>query len=613
LQYHDFILHIGPDQGQGYPVHVSSPAGRGSALFQLPPGLETEPHPGAAGTLRHIAPVEGGSGESDAARAPQGPPPDPRELGDRLFRALFTGRVRNLFDQSWGRVQSSGEEGLRIQIRLDPEDASTGRLASLPWELLYQEETRQFLNLSRKSPVSRDLVVPRPALPLVFPSPLNLLAVTVNPQGTDTLELDKERKNLEAALRETSTVEVDLPQVSTAAELRRELRRKPYHVLHFMGHGDFDGQRGEGQVLFEDERGGLDPVPAQDFADELRDCESLRLVVLNACSTGRWGGDGADPFGGVALALILSGLPAVLAMQVPISDEAAIAFSQELYQHLAEGDAVDTALVEGRLAIHRLARASGLGSEWATPVLFLRSGTGIAAASTGTFQKPEATRGPEEPSREVQPTPPAAQTAPSPEASRARGLKLAITLTLTISLGGTGWVVFRPFSGPSPPEDSSSEQEQGGDAVVPPPAPTGPDIQALQKAPYQDQAFSTYILLPAAAPAGSGGWRESLERCLEQQMGSLHVQLTHSLNAAWMVVVFIESARVSAQPVGKRSMRRCDLEAKLEIYRQQVPASTEPYLSATATAFTDDRACDAAIQKLADSVGRGLQAAYSSS
>jgi hypothetical protein len=71
----------------------------------------------------------------------------------------------------------------------------------------------------------------------------------------------------------------------------------------------------------------------------------------------------------VAAALISrGGIPAVVAMQFPISDKAAIAFSGAFYSRLAAGDPVSAAATEGRLAILELEREC---PEWVTPVVYL--------------------------------------------------------------------------------------------------------------------------------------------------------------------------------------------------------------------------------------------------
>ncbi|HSN87195.1 MAG TPA: SUMF1/EgtB/PvdO family nonheme iron enzyme, partial [Thermoanaerobaculia bacterium] len=110
-------------------------------------------------------------------------------------------------------------------------------------------------------------------------------------------------------------------------------------------------------------------------------------VFLNACETGRTP-DGADhdPFAGVATALVLGGVPAVIAMQLPIADEAAITFSRTVYDRLAAGDPVDAAVAEGRQALYAASRDT---VEWAIPVLFTRIPDGrIFAPQARTAPEP---------------------------------------------------------------------------------------------------------------------------------------------------------------------------------------------------------------------------------
>ncbi|MGH9891305.1 MAG: CHAT domain-containing protein, partial [bacterium] len=112
------------------------------------------------------------------------------------------------------------------------------------------------------------------------------------------------------------------------------------------------------------------PVSGQDLGTLLHDHRSLRLVVLNSCEGART--SPTDPFAGAAQSLVQQGIPAVIAMQFEITDEAAMTLSHEFYAALADGYPVDTALGEARKAIF----ASGNEVEWATPVLYMRSPTG---------------------------------------------------------------------------------------------------------------------------------------------------------------------------------------------------------------------------------------------
>ena len=62
-------------------------------------------------------------------------------------------------------------------------------------------------------------------------------------------------------------------------------------------------------------------------------------------------------------------MPAVLAMQFPVSDRGAIALANGFYSALADGDPADTALSEARKAIV----TAGSEYEWGTPVFFSRA------------------------------------------------------------------------------------------------------------------------------------------------------------------------------------------------------------------------------------------------
>jgi hypothetical protein len=124
-----------------------------------------------------------------------------------------------------------------------------------------------------------------------------------------------------------------------------------------------------------DEEGGDDLISADKFADFFRSYPSLKLVVLNSCQ-------GAEvsrtrEFMGTAPQLVMRGIPAVIAMQYPISDDAALVFAREFYLKLCAGwsrGQVDTAISHARNRIHMDVKEP---MAFATPVLFMRSPTGV--------------------------------------------------------------------------------------------------------------------------------------------------------------------------------------------------------------------------------------------
>lgn len=340
---------------------IASPAGEGEAPFRLPSSsdewlrVRTE----LCRRGRHL-------------RVDQGPPgtPSPRQVGETLFRTLFAGQVGLLFAQSRGLVARQGQ-GLRVRLRfrLDPSDPRLIVLHGLPWELLCDPDTRDFLALSRRTPVVRSLDVPRPLLPLPLPAGLRILVAMADAPG-HPLDLKSERSHLQEVWAGIPGVEIlDLDRAGLEP-LRTALLGAPVHILHLMGHGEIDPVTSSGTLILTGPDGDRLPVTGETLAHVLKDIPDLRLVFLNACDTGRIpAGTAPDPFSGVATALVLGGVPAVIAMQLPVADDAAIAFSRTVHSRLAQGDPLDAAVTEGRHAILALHPET---AEWAIPVLFTR-------------------------------------------------------------------------------------------------------------------------------------------------------------------------------------------------------------------------------------------------
>jgi hypothetical protein len=366
MEYADFVLAIGSGQDGRFPVSVSSPAGEGSGTFE-PPFRPEALEPLLAGLARALIVEEEGS--PDEARTPA----DPRRLGDEIFRALFTGQVLDLYNRSLGFVQARQQTGLRVRIQVDPAASELDWFYQVPWEFLGAAGGR-FLSLDRLSPVIRYLNVDRAVEPAPVEGSVRILVVSSCPQGLPPLDLARERQQIEETWARQTGIEAKFLERASAVSLRENLLDWPAHVVHFMGHGDFVTRTGEGALLFETPARQPDPVTGAMLATLLQLPKPPALVVLNACDTARWVGmRGFDPFAGVATALVKGGLLAVVAMQFPITDRAALAFSEALYRRLAAGDPVDAAVTEGRLAIY--AKEPGTW-EWATPVLFSRVPTG---------------------------------------------------------------------------------------------------------------------------------------------------------------------------------------------------------------------------------------------
>jgi len=376
LDFEEIALRIEPAEGEGLCViHVtqssygsqascradfSSWTGRGGRLMQA---LEASLRRSGSRNGDRVARNLSGDLDVDLSAA------SPQAVGDRLFRTLFAGPVLKTFHLGLGRVETRPDTGLRIRLLFDPSLPNLPEISALPWELLYCADTRDFLARNPLTPLVRYLEVPRLTAPAPLESSLRILVVRSRPSDLDRLDLDSERDRIVAAWGGQERIKIDFLDHPTLLALRRKLISEPFHVLHFMGHGDFDAETGEGVLVFEDDREQSAPVSGQVLAEALKDSRWLRLIFLNACDTAQLPRRrGQDPFSGVASALILAGLPAVIAMQLPISDEAALVFSQQFYTALATGFPVDAAAAEARLAIHLSFPTSW---EWATPALFM--------------------------------------------------------------------------------------------------------------------------------------------------------------------------------------------------------------------------------------------------
>ncbi|HSF97369.1 MAG TPA: CHAT domain-containing protein, partial [Ornithinibacter sp.] len=308
-------------------------------------------------------------GRSGTRRVAQNPQVQAaRDFGGPLFDAVFAGDVALAWGRGQDAVSAADKGGLRLRLRLTDAPA----LAGLPWELLYDRRRNTFIAQSEKTPLVRYLDVPQPIRPLSVAGALRILVIVSSPTDLPELDGDAEYARVEQALAERiSCGQVVLERLprSTVSQLGQWLRSHDAHVLHFVGHGEFDPRLEEGVLYFCDDYGRSSAVTSSVLGPFVRDHDPLRLVVLNACRSAHV--DQADPFSGMAQGLVQQDAAAVVAMQFPITDGAAIAFTGDFYGAVADGLPVDQAVTSARKTLN-----ADFGAEWATPILFLRASDG---------------------------------------------------------------------------------------------------------------------------------------------------------------------------------------------------------------------------------------------
>ncbi len=359
MRYEDFDIMI-VRSGTGYKAHVvTSPAGEAVTDFKLPfSEIEIENFLLKIGRPRRRVRATG-SPEIKAIK----------DFGKQLYTAVFSGEVQACLSSSLGNLCQSPDCGLRIRLRL----SKVPELAGLPWEYLYNPSLNRFLSLSKNTPVVRHLSLPEQIRPCLVKLPIHVLVIISSPAGYPALNVQKEWTKLKEAtsdLAESGYLLLERMKNPTIGNLSTHLRRHTCNILHFIGHGGFHRHLGEGVLIFEDDNGSANEVTGERLGTILLDHESLRLAVLNACEGAR--ADDGNPFAGVAQNLIQQRVPAVVAMQFEVTDQAAITFSHSFYRSIAEGESVDAAVAEGRKDVY----SKSNDVEWGIPALYLRSSDG---------------------------------------------------------------------------------------------------------------------------------------------------------------------------------------------------------------------------------------------
>lgn len=367
--------------GRSYKAHlVRSPAGEAKGRLRWPRRavlqklLAALGHPGGAGlgaellgsratsrVVRDVIKAHEQKGPIDAVTA--------ANLGEILFQILFPDSIQQCLRESLVVAQRH-RVGLALRLHL----SAVPELAALPWEYLFDPDKKQYLVQSAHVEVARTLDHD-PSLIQPPAAKLTILVIAANP--FNDLNLKHEVSDLKAMeVRSAERIEVEILNPPTLDQLQEQLQTGHFDVVHFAGHGSFRESDRGGELALAGRGGGYEWISANALAANLMDHTSLRLVVLNTCKSGQQvpstslpGKSGQQapsaPLPGVAEAMILHEIRSAVAMQAPISDKTAIAFSRGFYEGYAETRSIAHAMAAGRTAC---------GAEWPKPCLFTREG-----------------------------------------------------------------------------------------------------------------------------------------------------------------------------------------------------------------------------------------------
>lgn len=280
-----------------------------------------------------------------------------RRVGQLLYQALIVDpSARSTLHSTRNTAIEKGEP-LALTLRF-ASDATT--LATLPWEILWDERQPLLLSGTKLSSCVRYLDIPQAVPPPTsIRSQLRLLAVCPQSGIPDDVHWEESKIRNEAfrPMIDANLLQVEELRPARITDLTDRLQDgEAVDILHFYGHGIW--KDGVAHLRFDD---GM--LSANQIATLVGD---IPLVVLHACRSGTVGSN--NLFSGIAPIISAEGIGAVVAMQFTMSIKAANRFAQILYRNIAKGVSLQVSVAKARQALYTEHPES-----WYVPVLYIRS------------------------------------------------------------------------------------------------------------------------------------------------------------------------------------------------------------------------------------------------
>ncbi len=171
---------------------------------------------------------------------------------------------------------------------------------------------------------------------------MKVLAVFANPRGTSPLRLGEEDRKIEECIHRSKyrdNIQLVRKHAVTIEDVRRALLDDEFQVIHFSGHGTGTG------LAFEDNSGRMYIPPRDAIAGLLEEfVPPLQCILMNACYSISQG------------EFTSLGVPFTIAMEGPISNDAAVIFTGGFYDSIGAGKDIEFSFRQGvhalRLAGH---------------------------------------------------------------------------------------------------------------------------------------------------------------------------------------------------------------------------------------------------------------------
>jgi hypothetical protein len=301
-------------------------------------------------------------------------------LGDHLWKLAFDNEIGEEVINAFRVVNEQEEESRSpVRVRIGMQKDRQEIIAALPWEFVRfpgKPEHRPFFLAGEKALIIERCLADfqegdlRPA-----DGKVRVIFIMSVPYTQDTFEEQEQFRSLISDLRKIEALDIGEPlegwQPREVASLLSEYKRdgKGVHVVHLVAlcRDDTDGPKlylpaeGGGQIF-------QDPGPVVRALTEDK-VANPQLVVLHL---GDWRGDDVPGhFERVAPSFIEAGIPAVLAMQYPMTPPQGPEFVKNFYKQLIGGANVGQAVQTAR---HGLLFGRPVNRHFGAPVLYLQSG-----------------------------------------------------------------------------------------------------------------------------------------------------------------------------------------------------------------------------------------------
>ena len=258
------------------------------------------------------------------------------QLGTVLFESLFAGEIASFYVATCRQAARLGQDlSLKLQIR-SPD------LLCLPWELLHDPNSGQYLAVTPGNRLVRYVDRPRSAWPKGPDLPLRMLWLTLH-DGDHTLEQPY------SSLPVEGPIELTWRTAQTWDDLQHAVQQGRWHAVVLSGQASIDAGTGEDSLLLTTRTGQVDRLGATRLGWLLSHHQGLQFAWLHPLPSTPNSGYAA--LIRMADELVQRGVPGTFTQQGPMAQPLQEATTRDLFAALLTGDPLDLALSRARQAV----------------------------------------------------------------------------------------------------------------------------------------------------------------------------------------------------------------------------------------------------------------------